>query len=220
MLRVRKNDSRNTQTRTEALSKVCILGNSFENGLTSPDASQTGSVCDIDFLKAIIGNLELISFLCSMNKAHGVTEIEEILAATKVELKRLKKHPELYPNKTIEQDFLRCVRRSCGGMPKVVQAHKVIKRARKDWSKFLDKYNQEKVLPNRDEHRTLWQQFLHDQAPGRGARRSAKTGEGCVYLVPEGGIRFLKAMHGECRSIVRHMQAVGRTSRPHLILIR
>lgn len=200
--------------RKRALSRVWILSHSFVNELTSPDTSQAGSTCSPDFLKAILGNLELI------NVAYGfegvdVTILEECLAATSVELKRLQKHPELYPNTTAQQDFLRLVRKACKGIAITLQGRKAWKRVQKVYRRFLEDCNEAVVLPNRDEHRTPWQQFLHNQAPGSGVGGSQTTGSGCAYLFPPGGVRLVFMMYLSCQSTVHEIRAVGENSYPH-----
>ncbi len=193
--------------------KVWILSYSFVNDLTSSDASQAGSACSLEFLNVILEDLELIQIGCLCNDDHEISVlIEEKLDATIVELKRLQENPELYSNKIAQQNFLQLVRKRCDGIAKTLQGTKLLRQARRDRSKFLDGFNQAEVLPDHDEHRKPWQQFLHNHAPGSGIEGLRTNEEGCAYLFPPAGVRVVCNMLQDYQSAVRDIQAVGEIS--------
>jgi len=137
------------------------------------------------------------------------------LVATIVELKRLQENPELYPNKIVQRDFLQLVRKACDGIAKTLQGTKVLRQAHRDYSKFLEDFNQAEALPDHDEHRTPWQQFLHNHSPGSGIEEIRTNGKGCAYLFPPPGVRVVYQMHQALQSAVCDIQAVGEISYPH-----
>ncbi|KAL8708266.1 MAG: hypothetical protein Q9220_006843 [cf. Caloplaca sp. 1 TL-2023] len=90
-----------------------------------------------------------------------------LLEDTSTELKRLYTHPELLPagtNLWFFQDMkhrLRCVLKHVNLQDSAHEKQRL--KARENMMHY-----RKEMLPAYDDHRTLWQQFLHDQAPGSG----------------------------------------------------
>lgn len=195
--------------------KVWILSYCFVNDLTSPGASQAGSACSPDYLEAILNKLELFQVWCFLRDDHELPDIEPCLSLITIELKRLQENPELYPNKAVQRDFLQLVRKACDGIAKALQDTKLLRQANKAYSKFFEDFNQAEVVPNHDGHRTPWQQFLHNHAPGSGIEGLRTMGKGCAYLFPPAGVRVVSQMYQALQSAVHDIQAVSEISYSH-----
>lgn len=106
-----------------------------------------------------------------------------ILDETQVELKRLLQHPELFPDEA-QQWFPQMMklelRKVLDHVALQYAAHEKKQIAHQE---SLTDYRKQ-ILPNYDDARTIWQQFLHGQAPGCGIPKNQMPTQGCTQMVP------------------------------------
>lgn len=129
---------------------------------------------------------------------------------TKGELLRLQRHPELFPSKRIREKFWHTVSITCNSLVRVIipgqeardHAHKMFQAA---WVEI----EEDMRTPRRDMQRTLWEQFLHNRAPGAEADLSMYVKEGSVQIVPMAAGRILFSIVGEQRAIIHDIEAVS-----------
>jgi len=140
----------------------------------------------------------------------SIIDTESWLATTEIELKRLQNHPELYPSISAEQDFLRDVYNVCDIMlEKWFPTQETLDRLWEDYFKTLEDLAGSVAIPNFDKERTLWQQFLHNRAPGSGADRSL-VARGCsAQIIPSAGVRLIFDLLNKRKMFIREIQAVG-----------
>ena len=136
--------------------------------------------------------------------------MESCLATTEIELKRLQDHPELYPSKSAEQDFLTRIYNLCDTMlEKWFPTQKTLDRLWEDYFKTLEELAGSVAIPNFDKERTLWQQFLHNRAPGSGADRSLVAGGCSAQIIPSAGARLIFDLVNKRKRFIREIKAVG-----------
>lgn len=136
--------------------------------------------------------------------------IEDVIMATKRELSRLQRHPELFPSKDIREEFWHGVAFECNlAVNNVIpeqeardHAHKMLQAASLD-------DEEDKRTPRRDVERKPWEQFLHNRAPGIEADLSMFAEEGSLQIIPLAGARILMATIIEQRDIIRDIEAVS-----------
>ncbi|KAL8883946.1 MAG: hypothetical protein Q9192_006960 [Flavoplaca navasiana] len=99
-----------------------------------------------------------------------------ILDETSLELKRLIEHPEILPQGTSQ--YLDLV---AGELELLLDAVHLKETERHKFQEFVKKHWKH-ILPDYDEKRTTWQQFLHNQAPGSGFPKEQMHQHGCTQM--------------------------------------
>lgn len=137
--------------------------------------------------------------------------MKNVMTATKAELARLRKHPELFPSQSVEKDFWRDVYEMSD-----VATDQVVPKAEAhdhDEDILIDariRFERDQVLPAAQEtQRKPWQKFLHNRAPGVQVDLSAVAEGGSVQILPMPALRILLATVDENRSIVDDIEAVS-----------
>lgn len=137
--------------------------------------------------------------------------IEHVVMATKEELSRLQRHPELFPNRNIRVKFWRYIWHMCHHqlVESVISKqeardhqHRMIEAARVETEEDMR-------IPGRDLQRKPWEQFLHNRAPGTEADFSMFAEEGSIQIIPNAAARILVANISEYRNIIRDIEAVS-----------
>lgn len=129
------------------------------------------------------------------------------LHATQTELKRLLQHPELFPDGT-RRWFLTAMEirlRDVLHDLHLLDASEQLEQL--DWSEDLKEYR-EQILPDYDESRTMWQQFLHHSAPGSGTPQSRMDQHGCTQMVTASGSLILMNRRDEHNDFARFLEEV------------
>ena len=130
--------------------------------------------------------------------------------ATKEELLRLQRHPELFSSKDVEEGFWRNVRLMCNNLMKSVISGQ---EARDDAHEMLQatwvKIEEDMRTPRKDMERKPWEQFLHNRAPGAEADLSMLAEEGSVQIIPMAGLRIIMEFAKEHKAIIRDIVAVS-----------
>ena len=168
-------------------------------------------MCSTEFLKAIktlLGTVVLYSDW--KNDGLGIATSEEILAVIDTELKRLQKHPELYPSKSEKFTFLRAIHSLCDLMLENLISEDG--RYWEDYDGILEEYNRKLILPSHDSQRTSWQQVLHNQAPGTGFNLGQPDGRSSTQIVPYGGIKLQRTLRHEIQCVKDEMQKVSKAA--------
>lgn len=167
----------------------------------------------MELLDAMMLNVKLVylSFMLDFTHVNGA-EIPIVLDKTKVELKRLLQHPELFPDRTKEW------------FPQVMKLelrkaldHLALQDAAHD-KKYAELYEElerhkKRTLPEYDLARTAWQQFLHGQAPGSGLDRSILKPQGCSQLLTFAGMTLVLFKLAEHTRDKRLLELVGSSLR-------
>lgn len=157
------------------------------------ESTRAGSPCCRELLDAMMVNIRIMYVLFMLDRTHGLeAAIFVVLDKTKAELKRLLQHPELFPDRTQEW------------FPQVMklELQKVLdhlalqdaadKTENAEYQENLER-QRKKILPEYDVTRTVWQQFLHGQAPGSGLSRPLPYSQGCSQLLTWSAFRLLGA---------------------------
>ncbi|KAL8722246.1 MAG: hypothetical protein Q9225_001233 [Loekoesia sp. 1 TL-2023] len=182
-------DSRLGKRAEKAQESVLEDYNDLNKGVVSGFIN-SGSPCSLDFLEALMLNIKMAyDFLIldtlqdSENSDIVESFITTVLDETQVELKRLLQHPELFPDGT-QQWFPQMMKLE---LRKVLN-HVALQYAadEKKQAAHQEKVNEyrKRILPNYDDARTIWQQFLHGQAPGCGIPKNQMPTQGCTQMVP------------------------------------
>ena len=130
--------------------------------------------------------------------------------ATKVELSRLRRHPELFPSKDTRERFWRNVWLTCNhSVTSVILGQEARDHAHKMFEAAWVKFEEEVCNPRNDVQRKPWEQFLHNRAPGAEADLSMFSEEGSIQIIPMAAARILMAYNEEHRAIIRDIEAVS-----------
>ena len=139
--------------------------------------------------------------------------------ATKLELSRLQKYPELFPSKDLENNFWSDVHYMCDNLVEHVIPDGDTREQRYRAYHFeCLEYEQNEILPSRDPQRTLWQQYLHNRAPGTGIDVSTFGENGSVQILPMAAIRILLAISDDSKAMIRDIEAVSQFSNTKTIV--
>ena len=136
--------------------------------------------------------------------------IKDVILATKGELLRLQRHPELFPSKDVREEFWHIIQLTCNSSVKSVipgqeardHAHEMLQAA------WVD-IEEDMRTPRRDMQRKPWEQFLHNRAPGAEADLSMFAEEGSLQIIPMAAARILMANVEEHKAIIRDIEAVS-----------
>ncbi|KAL9600617.1 MAG: hypothetical protein Q9219_003050 [cf. Caloplaca sp. 3 TL-2023] len=139
-------------------------------------------------VERVIGFLAMGTLGNNKNKSDQDLEIMVpiVLDEVQVEFQRLLQHPELFPDE-VRPSFLGAMKR----LFRQVSDWLAMNQANEE-EEYL-KYQEElkdhwrKILPNFDDNRTLWQQFLHGQAPGSGIPKDQMPSQGYTQLLTSAG---------------------------------
>ncbi|KAL8693283.1 MAG: hypothetical protein Q9218_001843 [Villophora microphyllina] len=159
------------------------------------DSGSLGTPCSLEFLQAMRRNIHrlyrylVIGFDCIEDTEDTVSTLEEAIPAMldemSTELKRLLDHPELHPAGA-SQWFLHVLKWQF----RAVLDHLVLEQDYDEEEQLDDQDDLldylDEVLPQYDQGRTVWQQFLHAQAPGSGLSRGQMLPKGCTQMVTVG----------------------------------
>ena len=130
--------------------------------------------------------------------------------ATKGELSRLQRHPELFASRDIRKNFWYNVRLTCKSLLKdVIPGQEARDHAHEIFQAAWVEIEEDKHTPRRDMQRKPWEQYLHNRAPGVEADLSVFPKEGSVQIVPMAASRILMANLEEQRAIIRDIEAVS-----------
>lgn len=102
--------------------------------------------------------------------------ISIVLDETCVQVKRLVEHPELLPPSTGR--FLELMEEEFELLLSAVQ----LKQKEGQELQETIKKQRKRILTDYDEDRTVWQQFLHDKAPGSGFPKDQMYQHGCTQM--------------------------------------
>ena len=130
--------------------------------------------------------------------------------ATKGELSRLRRHPELFPSESIREEFWHNVALTCNDSVKFVMLGQEARdRAHRIFESAWFEIEEEVRIPQKDMERKPWEQFLHNRAPGAEADLSAFPGDGSVQIIPMAAARILMAYLEEHETIISDIEAVS-----------
>lgn len=186
--------------------------------LTSLDNSKKGSPCSIRYLRCIKFNLLAMIMAFPMNLHDKTYSPERYLDHEYPELERLHKHPELFPSKAIEKSFHYDVSIICDlllnvGIPKAAEVSEM----REGIDEKVEQDASNIHLPARDERRKIWQQFLHNNAPGSGIHPSHMThpyaldGMKITQAVPTSILKIHSSLQAERDSVLKDLKIVSFT---------
>ena len=140
---------------------------------------------------------------------------EIVIMATKEELSRLRRHPELFPDKDTREKFWGDVGKKCNkSLNFVLPKQKAREHAHKMFEATIVN-TAEMRTPEKDMQRGPWEQFLHNRAPGTDANLSMFAEEGTVQIIPMAASRMLMTYVREHQAIIRDIDAV---STLHLVI--
>ncbi|KAL8914139.1 MAG: hypothetical protein Q9171_001134 [Xanthocarpia ochracea] len=154
----------------------------LNNGIVAaPD--DIGSQCELQFLQAMWRNTRLLSRCMTLDMPHDQKKypdldlaISIVLDETCVQVKRLVEHPELLPPSTGR--FLELMEEEFELLLSAVQ----LKQKEGQELQETIKKQRKRILTDYDEDRTVWQQFLHDKAPGSGFPKDQMYQHGCTQM--------------------------------------
>lgn len=178
--------------------------------------SQAGSYCNSVYLEAIKHNLAIARKACQLEIDTEYELIEDVIMATKTELSRLRRHPELFSSKYIREEFWHSIGFECNlSVNSVIleqeardHAHRMLQAARVE-------VEEDMRTPGRDTQRKPWEQYLHNRAPGTEADLSMFAEEGCLQIIPMAAARILMVTIEEHRAIIRDIEAQREDLRPY-----
>jgi hypothetical protein len=184
----------------EALTKY----RNFFKGVTNTTTGEVISECDLDFLRAIMDDLDIMmeviwdgGTLFKVDRDMWSSAMDTIIE----EVKRLTQFPKLIPDNDLRDGFLEYVENFCRffedeqHLPSLDNVVEQIN---------LDLRN--KHRGSYDRHRVPWHQFLHNLAPGSSSNIGEHcniTGTGSRQIVPPGGIRLLRTWERDMIEIQR-----------------
>ncbi|KAL8953977.1 MAG: hypothetical protein Q9222_000187 [Ikaeria aurantiellina] len=128
-----------------------------------------------------------------------------LLEDTSTELKRLFSHPELLPagaNEWFFHDIKHRLHRVLGFV-KIQDSVETRQRVKRQ--KDVNSYRK-KILPTHDSHRTMWQQFLHHQAPGTGFPKDLLGPRGFTQMITAPPMLMMSNREKERNGISRAME--------------
>ncbi|KAI4272376.1 MAG: hypothetical protein L6R35_006484 [Caloplaca aegaea] len=106
-----------------------------------------------------------------------------VLNETHIEFKRLLQHPRLLPDRYAQLFLDDTEMRLRNVLSHMQQRHAANQSQQLKLQERIIQYRKE-ILPDYDESRTTWQQFLHNQAPGSGiARDQIPFRHGCTQMI-------------------------------------
>ncbi|MCJ1464670.1 hypothetical protein MMC07_003283 [Pseudocyphellaria aurata] len=153
------------------LPNLGVLGFENENRGVPKDDYGNGSPCTIHYLRCIKFNLLAMTMLFTFETdlPMGSQIREEDIDPTYAELERLHEHPELFPTKFVETQFNYDITIICDLLLDVVipKADELLE-LQKQMDEVQVERAREVLYPAKDERRTPWQQYLHNNAPGSG----------------------------------------------------
>ena len=126
------------------------------------------------------------------------------------ELLRLQEHPELFSCQNKEEWFWQTVHKLCTDVEfELAPAQEKYDRMLLDlyvtaWEDRFDK-----ALPERDQRRRPWEQFLHNRAPGLNVDLSRYGDGGSVQILPMPAIKIAAAMREENVTIISDIESVS-----------
>lgn len=136
--------------------------------------------------------------------------IEDVIMATKGELSRLRRHPELFPSKDIKEEFWQNVRFECNhSVNSVILKQEARDHAHRMFQAAWVEVEEDMRSPGRDMQRKPWEQFFHNRAPGTGADLSLFAEEGSLQIIPMAAARLLMLTIEEHRAIIHDIEAVS-----------
>lgn len=154
-------------------------------------------------------NVQIMYWCLIIDMPQGLEAvIPVVLDKTKVELKRLLQHPELFPDGA-QQWFPQVMRLEL----RKVSDHVALKYAagEKEHAKHQERVqkHREGMLPDYDIARTMWQQFLHGKAPGSGVPRNQMCLQGCTQMMTAACVFLALNKQKEYRQYARALEQVG-----------
>ncbi|KAL9021858.1 MAG: hypothetical protein Q9185_000985 [Variospora sp. 1 TL-2023] len=106
-----------------------------------------------------------------------------VLDETHIEFKRLLQYPRLLPDRSAQLFLADIEMRLRNVLSHMQQRHAANQSRQLKLQERIVQYRKE-ILPDYDESRTTWQQFLHNQAPGSGiARDQIPFRHGCTQMI-------------------------------------
>ncbi len=147
---------------------------------------------------------------CSLEIDAEYEFIEVVIVATKKELRRLQRHPELFPNRDIREEFWHGICEACNmSMNTITSKQEARDHVHRMFEAAWLEIEEEKRAPGKDVQRKPWEQFLHNRAPGTEADLSMFPEEGSVQIIPHAAIRILVNNFDEQKAIIQEIEAVS-----------
>ncbi|KAL8964334.1 MAG: hypothetical protein Q9183_004524 [Haloplaca sp. 2 TL-2023] len=110
-----------------------------------------------------------------------------VLDYVETETKRLLEDPELFPSEAYEVWFVWAMEWAVIFTYDAIEWADINYEGRSRRIRKMFRHERRRYLPNTDESRTPWQQFLHGRAPGAGIPKNFTSSEGCHQLLTRGG---------------------------------
>ena len=129
-----------------------------------------------------------------------------VLDYVQTETKRLLEDPELFPSEFYEIMFVWAMEWGLILTYDAIEWADIYYKGRSRRIRKLFRHDRRRYLPNTDEARTPWQQFLHGRAPGAGLPKNSTSSDGCHQLLTRGGALMLSnhvKNWNECGTVVQ-----------------
>ena len=164
---------------------------------------EDGVPCHPRFLQAIADNLHLAYGCLAARFATWTDETTiflDCLEATKTEIVRLQKHPELFSSRLIEADFWRKIFQICDTvLGKAIPLLEGIDEVDRNILAIDVVHELDRTMPGRDEKRKPWEQLIHNRALGSGVDLLEMGDVGSSQLMPMASIRIIMKLLEEAR---------------------
>jgi len=136
--------------------------------------------------------------------------LKHSMMATKDELSRLQKHPEVFPSKDVEEEFWQEVYDMCDGIAEHIIPSLQVREQETEIIQALGvEIEHDTFLPVRDLQRKPWEQYLHNMAPGVKVDLPDHGNEGSIQIFPMAAVRIVMAMVEETRAIISDIEIVS-----------
>ena len=150
-----------------------------------------------------------MTILCVSAADDMYNQYRSRIRRTEIELSRLEQYPELFPSKEVREQFWLHVHELSTTLVRGMNAATGHTQAQHALSDSGAEYYRARVLPTRDSSRNMWQQFLHNRAPGGGLEPTEVASEGSTQLLPPASYRLLTAMIEENKATIEAILAVS-----------
>ena len=138
--------------------------------------------------------------------------LEDVFAITCAELMRLRFQPQFFSSKDVEEEFWQEVHKPLDDLATMLTIFEEADEEEGELQGPSFEFCQDEVLPTRDMQRKLWEQYLHNRAPGSGADVSQFGTDGSVQILPHSAVRILGDMLDEIKSIIRDIETVSNST--------
>lgn len=128
--------------------------------------------------------------------------------AFRKELRRLSENPSQFPNKLVEILFWMCFSNNPEGktLKRLVgsraKSRRIILKAQRSFSKRRVKF----LNPKHQSNRSMWEQFLHNRAPGASACLRGRDRAKYIQILPTAGLQILSNNLKEYKTIVEAIE--------------